>query len=121
MGGKGVRERRSTANLFVDGVEDGFEEGVREARPQDIERLHQGHAGLQQRRQFLVEYEEFVTGNLAPAAERQTRPGEPGLQGEDVETFALELSAKRSLALGDVHALNDFTRRGGKAAAELHP
>jgi hypothetical protein len=38
-----------------------------------------------------------------------------------MEALVLELAPERALAVGDVDALDDFARRGAKAAAELHP
>ena len=51
-------------------VEDGFEDRVREPRSQDVQRLDERHARLQQRRELLIKDEEFPAGNLAPLQQR---------------------------------------------------
>jgi hypothetical protein len=68
MRGERIRERRAAAHLLVHVVEHGLEDGIRQALAQDVERLHEWHAGLEQRGEFLVEDQELVTANL-PAAE----------------------------------------------------
>ena len=64
---KGVRQGGSGAHFFVHIIEDGFEDRIGQPRSQDVERLHQWHACLEQRRQLLVEHQELVARNrLAP-------------------------------------------------------
>ena len=46
---------------------------------------------------------------------------EPGLEGKNVQSLILELTPEGGFALGDVNALDDFTRRGAEAAAVIHP
>ena len=57
----------------------------------------------------------------AAAADSDT-PGDRALrlQREDVQALLLELVAQPRLAVGDVHAFDDFAGGGGKPAAELH-
>jgi hypothetical protein len=60
---------------------------------------------------------------IVACAARTRSPPKPlrGPQREDVQALLLEFAAERGLALGDVHALDDLTRRGAEAAAEFHP
>ncbi len=96
--------------------------GIGEPHPEDVERLDQRHAGFEQGRQLLVEYQKLVPGDLV-APPLQAEPAQPAARAErqDVQPFVFELAAERDLALGDVDALDDFARRGAEAAAKLHP
>jgi hypothetical protein len=73
-------ERRTRAYLFVHVIQHGLEQGVREPGLQDVKRLHQRHAGLQQRGQFLVEHQELVPLDLPGAAEREAAQANAGLE-----------------------------------------
>src|SRR5262249_3934191 len=97
----------------------------RHAPSQDVERLDERHTRLQQRREFLVEDEEFPGGNSSPA--RQLGDMEPSqrtaarlLNPEDVQTFILELAPQPSLVVGDVDAFDDLAARRAEATPELH-
>ena len=50
-----LRQRAAPPHPLVHVVQHGLEERVRDPLPQDVERLHERHAGLEQRRQLLVE------------------------------------------------------------------
>ncbi len=122
MRDEGIRERRAAAHLLVDIIEHRLEDRIREPHAENIEGLDQRHAGLEQRRQLLVEHQKLVAGNLV-APPLQAKAAEPATRSErqDVQPFVFQLAAKRDFALGDVDALDDFARRGAEAAAKLHP
>ena len=122
MRGKRIRQGRARAHLLVDVVQDGLEDGVGEADPQDVQRLHQRHAGLEQRGELLVEDQELVTADpRAPPAEREAAPPPPLAERKDVQPFLLELAPQGGFALGDVDTLDDLARRGTEPAAVFHP
>ena len=118
---KRVGQRRAAAHLFVHIIQHRFEHRVGHARAQDVERLHERHAGLEQRGQLLVEHQELVARDLAALTEGKAAEAEPRPQRKDVQSFVLELPAKGGFALGDVNALDDLARRGAESAAEFHP
>src|SRR5204863_4162535 len=107
---------------LVNFVEYRFEGRVRDAPTQDIERLHQWHARLQQCRQFLVENEEFLPADAAAPAARDAeyRQHAAALQREDEQTFVLELAAQMRFAVGDVNAFDDFAAGGAEPTTEFH-
>ena len=116
-----VGKRRSRPDLLVHVVEDGLEHRIGEANPQDVERLHERHAGLEQRRQFLIEDQELVPRDLRPpAAEREPAQAAPGAQREHVQPLVLQLVPEVGFALGDVHALDDLAAGRGQPAPEFH-
>ncbi len=122
VGVEGVRQRRARSHLFVDVVQHALEDGVRDVAAQDVERLDQRHAGLEQRGQFLVEDEELV--ELDASAPRRGEAGQAAARRahvEDEEPLLLELAPERRLAVGGVHALGHLARGRGESAAELHP
>ena len=57
---------------------------------------------------------------LSPPKLRPPRPSR-GLSDKNVQSLVLELTPEGGFALGDVDALDDFTRRGAEAAAVFHP
>ena len=123
VGLKRVGQRRAGAHFFVHIVQDGFEHRVRQARAQNVERLHERHAGLEQRRQLLVEHEELVPGDFrAPLTERNAAEAEAAAraQRENVQAFLLELAAKVRFALRDVDPLDDLAGHGAESAAKFH-
>ena len=65
--GAGVGEGDARPDLLVDVVERALEGGVRDLLAQDVERLRQRHAGLQQRRQLLVEEQQLLAGHARGA------------------------------------------------------
>ena len=119
VGAEGVGQRRAAAHLLVHVVEHRLEDRVGQALAQDVERLHQRHAGLEQRRQLLVEDQELVPLDGAPP-QRQPRHRAPRGQRQDVESLVLELATQGSLARRNVDALDDLPSRGAQPAAELH-
>ena len=115
-----VRQRRAAAYLFVHIIQYRLQDRVAQARAQNVQRLHQRHAGLEQRGQFLVEHQEFVSRDLSALAEREVE-AQARLQRKDVQSFVLQLAPEGGFALGHVNALDDLTGRGAEAAAEFHP
>ena len=125
MIGAGVGQRDAGAHLLVDVVERALEGGVGDLLAQDVERLRQRHAGLQQRRQLLVEQQQFLARHAAAAQRRQGRQAgqrertlRPG--GEDEVALPLQLTPQSDLVVGDVDALDDLPVLGSEAALELH-
>ena len=90
--------------------------------PQQIYRLHQRHSGLQQRREFLVEDEKFVMGDLSPLRERGATPASALRlsEREDVQPLRFEVVAQARFVVGRVGAFDDFARRGHEPAAKFH-
>jgi hypothetical protein len=122
---EGVRERGARAHPIVDIVEHDLEHRVRDPLPEDVERLHERHPRLEQRREFLVEDEKLAAGNLAtPRQGRQmhTRECAPTrlLDREDVQPLLLEFAAEPRLVIGDVHAFDDLSARCPEPAAIFH-
>src|SRR5690242_8839521 len=118
---KRIRQRRAGAHLLVNVVEHRLEHRIVQARSKNIERLHERHAGFEQRRQFLVEDKEFVAGYLAAlAADGEAGKAEPRLECKDVQALVLELAPEGGFALGDVDALDNLTRRRPEPATEFH-
>ena len=66
-------ERRAGSHFLVDVVERDLERRVRHALAQNVERLHERQAGLEQRRQLLVEDEELGGRNAAPSRQVQLK------------------------------------------------
>ena len=120
--GERVRQRGSRPHSFVDVVENASKDGRLDPALQKIERLHQRHARFEQCRKLLVEDEELVGVDPAPLrqADRQAADGAPALQRQDVEALLLEVVTQARLAVGHIHALDDFTVRRRQPAAELH-
>ena len=91
-------------------------------RLQQVERLHQRHAGLEQRRQLLVEDQELAGGDALALRQPQRDAGDGalGLQREDEQPLLLELVAQPGFALGDVDAFDDLAAGRREPAAEFH-
>ena len=91
-------------------------------RLQEIQRLDERHAGLEQRRQLLIENEKLGRRDRRPARQPHGYPGDRSLrlEREDVKPLLFELVAQPGFCLGDVHALDDFAAGRCQAAAELH-
>ena len=66
--GERIRKRRPALTPLVDRVQHRFERHVRHALAEDVERLDQRHAGLEQRRQLLVENEKLLPADTAAAS-----------------------------------------------------
>ncbi len=95
--GERVRHRRARSHLLVHVVQDAAEGRRRDTPPEQVERLHERHASLQQRRQLLVEHEKLER--------RDSRlPGQPQPQ----------------LAVGRGHTFGDFSAWRREPATELH-
>jgi hypothetical protein len=77
----------------VNAVENGLERRVLHSLAEDVQRLGQWHAGLEQRGELLVEDDEFLAAD-APAAGRGRPAGDPasGLKGEYEEALLLEIT-----------------------------
>jgi len=60
--------------------------------------LHQRHAGLEQRRQLLIEDQELARGDALAVRQLQRDPGDgvPGLQREDEQPLLLKLVRRRA-------------------------
>ena len=117
-----VRQRRARSHLLVHVVQHAAEGRRRDAALQQVERLHERHTGLQQRRQLLVEHQEFA--RVDPFALRQlqrdARDGVLGLKRQDEQPLLLELMPQTGLVVGDIDAFHDFTVGRCEPAAEFH-
>jgi len=71
---KCIRQGGAAAHALVHIFQDRSESGAGDAALQEIERLHQRHAGLKQRGEFLVEEEKILRRDLS--ALRQPQRGE---------------------------------------------
>ena len=120
--GERIRQRGARAHPLVDVVEHAAEHRRLDPAPQQVERLHERHAGLEQRRQLLVEHEELAGRDPPRSAEPQRHAGHRAfrLQRQDVEALLLEVVAQPGFAVGRVDALDDLTARGREPAPELH-
>src|SRR5438128_1713198 len=89
---------------------------------QEVERLNERHAGLQQRRQFLVEYQKLALGHRRPLRQSERQPADRtlGLEGEDEQPFFVEIVAQSRLAVGRKHPFGDFARWRCDTTPELH-
>ena len=96
--------------------------GVDDLVPQQIYRLHQRHSGLEQRREFLVEDEKFVMGDLS-ALRKEAAAGERGSLSErkDVQPLRFEVVAQARFVLGRVGSFDDLPRGGHQPTAKFHP
>src|SRR5262249_10459456 len=89
---------------------------------EDVEAREDREAGLEERRELLIEEEELARRDPGPHRQRVgERGGEraraAGLEEEHV--LFLELATERRLAVGDHRALADPPRRKGHPADEL--
>ncbi len=80
MGGKRVRERRAGADPLVDIGQHRAKDRRVDAPLEQIERLHQRHAGAQQRGQFLVEDQKFAAGNAGAAGQAERKSADSALR-----------------------------------------
>ena len=96
--------------------------GVVDAPLQQIQRLYERHARLEQRGQLLVEDEELTSRNALRLRQlkRQAADGALLLQGKDEQALLLELVAQPRLAVGGIHALDDLSVWRREPAAEFH-
>ena len=88
--------------------------------PQDVERLDQRHAGLEQRRQLLVEDQELAGRDTARRVGSRSRPNAAPagpLNAEDVEALFLELLPEPRLGVGGVDAFDDLAAREYRAGS----
>ena len=120
-----LRQRAARPHALVHVVEHDLEDRVGDALAQDVERLHERHARLEQRRQLLVEDEELAAGDLAPVRQRRQvdarqRAASGLLDREDEKSLLLELAAQTRLAIGDVDAFDDLAARRPEPAPVLH-
>ena len=96
---------------------------VRDASAQDVERLHERQARLEQRGQLLVEDQELARADPAPPVDGQTEAAKAEAappDGQHVQPLLFELAAQPRLVLGDVGALGDLARRCRYPAPEFH-
>src|SRR5262249_31499188 len=86
-----VRHRSARAHFLVDVFEQRSEQRRLHAPLQQIERLYERHAGLEQRRQFLVEDEELGRRDAPFARQVERHAGNRALwlQRENVEALLL--------------------------------
>ena len=116
------RQRVAAPYALVDIVERRPERRVVDTPPQNVERFDQRQAGLEQRRQLLIEENELAPPGSLPPAQLQCRPAERGTapQGENEQALVLQPAPQLGLALRFVQALDDLSRRGSQPAAKLH-
>ena len=100
----------------------GLEHGIGQTAAQQVERLHQGHAGLEQRRQLLIELEEVaLTDRPTPPERRRQAAQEPaGPERQDEQAPLLEIAAQMRLALGGMDGLDDLAPWRAELTAEFH-
>jgi len=122
MLGKRVGKGGSGLHFLVNGVQDRLERGVCHSLPQDIERLHERHAGFEQSGQLLIEDQEFLRpyASASPATDRQARKAAAPLQREDDQPLFVELAPKAGLVLGDINAFADNAAGRGQPTAKFH-
>jgi hypothetical protein len=82
-------------------------------RAQQVERLHERHAGLEQRGELLVELQELAGRQCTAARElhRPARDAPARAQREDVQATLFEVVPQPGFALGRVHAFDDLAGR----------
>jgi hypothetical protein len=104
----------------VDTVQDRPECGVGDALAEDIERLDQRHASLEQSREFLVEDEKLLPLHLlaTPAGRQGQRC--PSLEGQHVHAFFLQFPPEARLTVGDVDPFYDLAGSRAESTAKLH-
>ena len=118
-----LRQRAPRPHPLVDIVQHRLEQRVRDPAAQNVQRLDERHARLEQRRELLIEDEEFPGGHPRTSRQPKTADGRPPgpLNAEDVEPLFLELPPEQRLGIGGVDALDDLAAGGAQPAAELHP
>src|ERR671937_642723 len=116
------RQRASGPDALLHVVQHGIEERIGHPTAQDIERLHERHAGFEQRRQLLIEDQELAHRHARPRRQRKSAEREaPGaLDAEDVEALLLELAPEPRLAVGGVYPSEDLATRSSQPAAKFH-
>ena len=120
--GERVRQRGARLHLLVDGIDHGLECRVGDALPQDVQRLDQRHPGFEERRQFLVEDEEFPAADPAAArgGDAEARQHSAPAQRQDEKAFLLQFPAQPRFAVGDVDAFDHLAARSAEPAPEFH-
>jgi hypothetical protein len=89
--------------------------------PKQIHRLHQRHSGLEERRKFLVEDEEFMARDFAPFRQDVAAAQDTALpQRDDVQALGLEIMAETGLAFRRVGPLDDLATRRDQPTAKFH-
>ena len=122
MGGERVGERRARPHFLVHVVEHTAERRRHHTPLEQVERLHERHARLQQRGQFLVEDQELAGVDVVPMrqVQRQAANRALGLEREDIEPFLLELVAQPGFGVGNIDAFDNFAVGRSQAAAKFH-
>ncbi len=97
--------------------------GARDPSLQQIKRLHQWHAGAQQRGEFLVEHEELAhrdrrCGAADGTADRRSRP--LGRSERTNSPFSSSSCRSRDFGVGDIHAFDNLAGVRRQPAVELH-
>src|SRR4029079_9991327 len=97
---------------------------ARNALPQDVERLHQRQARLEERGELLVEDQELRNLDVAASGEAELEAANLdaslAMHREEEEALFFELRPQACLALGDVRRLHDLATRRGYPAVEFH-
>ena len=117
-----VGQRRPRSHLVVHVVQHAAEHRGRHAPLQEIERLHERHPGLEQRRQFLIEDQELahVDPGRLRQVNRQASDRALRLQRQNVQALLFQLVAQPGFVLRRVDAFDDLAVGGGETAAKLH-
>ena len=117
-----IRHCHAAAHLFIDVVQNTPEDRVDDLPPQQIYRLHQRHPGLEERREFLVEDEKLVMGDLSPLREEAATGERCSLsERKDVQTLRFEIMAQARFVLSRVGSFDDLPRGGHQPTAKFHP
>src|SRR4029079_15634968 len=89
---------------------------------QDVERLHQGHSGLEQRRELLIKDQELARRNSVATRKLEGTEGRPSrpLNAADVQALLFEFAPEARFVFGDVDPFDDLPAGCTEPAAELH-
>jgi hypothetical protein len=119
---EGIRQLHAAFYALVHSVEDRLENRIGEAHAQQIQRLHERHACLQQRGELLVELEEITGTDASAAAESRRQPGQQSGRPDrqDEHPLLFEVAAELRLVLSGVDAVDELASRGSKPTAIFH-
>ena len=122
MSFKGFGQRAARTHALVHVVENPLEHRIGDAATENVERLHERHASLEQCGELLIEDQEFAAGHTPASRQANARQRAPtGLvNSEDQQPLLFELPPEPRLAIGDVGAFDDVPARCAEPAAILH-
>ncbi len=119
---EGIRKLRASLHSLVHGVEHRLEHRVGQAAAEQVERLDQWHARLEERRELLVEFQKTRRADAPTPADAWQEPRQQphGPHRQDQQALLFQLAPKLSFALGDVDAVDELAPRGSKPTAIFH-